>query len=137
MKPIYQTRYGKRELDSDPPAGNCFQAALASLFELPLEEVPDFCNIYSIETDEWYKEYIKWLNSKGFSSVTVLIDSENDFKDDLEYKGCILLVTGINKDGINHCVIYKNGEPIHNPNKTCIGITPKSINIIFPLDPVK
>lgn len=125
MIPVFQTRYGAKE-------GNCFQAALASLFELDLYAVPDFCNIYSIETDEWYTQFIKWLNNRGYSSVTVVDNLES-----FNYKDCYLLVTGKNADGVNHCVIYQNGKPIHNPNKNCKGITPKTIDIIFPLNPKK
>lgn len=125
MIKIYQTRYGKKE-------GNCFQAALASLFELKLEEVPDFCNIYSTETEEWYKEFLKWLHKKGYSSVPLCYSDIE--KCPLRYKNCILLVTGKNQNGVNHCVVYKNGKPIHNPNKNCKGIKPKTMDIIFPID---
>lgn len=124
MKKIFQTKYGKEK-------GNCFQAALASLFELKLNDVPDFCNIYSTETEEWYEQFIKWLRRKGYSSLSVEADDLNR----LNYKDCYLLITGKNKDDVNHCVIYRNGEVVHNPNKNCKGIKPKQIDIIFPLNP--
>ena len=124
MKKVYQTRFGEKE-------GNCFPAALASLFELPLEEVPDFCNIYSTETDEWYEKFVEWLNGFGFTSLPVDVDDLNR----PNYKDCYLLVTGKNSDNINHCVIYKNGKVVHNPNKKSKGIKPKIIDLIFPLDP--
>ena len=125
MKKVYQTRYGEKE-------GNCFQAALASLFELELEEVPDFCNIYSIETEEWYEEFLKWLQKRGYSSVPLYF--KETVEHPLRYKNCLLLVTGKTQDEVNHCVIYKNGKSIHNPNKNCKGIKPETIDIIFPID---
>lgn len=125
MKPVFQTRYGDKK-------GNCFQAALASLFELELNDVPDFCNKYSTHTDEWYIQFLKWLNKQGYSSTTIIDDLEHP-----RYKNCYLLVTGKNKDNVNHCVIYLNGKPVHNPNKNCKGIKPKTIDIIFPINPAK
>ena len=126
IKKVFQTRYGKGE-------GNCFQAALASLFELKLEDVPDFCNIYETEdSEEWYEKFVEWLRMKGYSSLPVKAD-------DLarpNYKDCFLLVTGKNAKGVNHCVIYLNGKITHNPNKKCKGIKPKTIDLIFPLNPV-
>ena len=125
MIPVFQTRYGAKK-------GNCFQAALASLFELELETVPDFCNKYSVHTDEWYIQFLKWLNKRGYTSIVL--------KDNLErpnYKDCYLLVSGKNADGVNHCVIYRNGKPVHNPNRYCKGIEPETIDIIFPLNPTR
>ena len=127
MIPVFQTRFGEVN-------GNCFQAALASLFELELEEVPDFCNIYSIKNNEWYNEFIKWLNQRGYSSIPIVVDNDWGNLNRPNYRGCFLLVTGKQKDGVNHCVIYKNGKCVHNPNKNCSGITPEQVDLIFPMD---
>jgi len=126
MKKVYQTKYGRKE-------GNCFQAALASLFELKFDDVPDFCNIYSTETEEWYEKFVEWLNERGYSSIPLSLDDEMGLNRP-NYKNCILLVTGKNKDNVNHCVLYRNGKPIHNPNKKCHGIKPKTVDLIFPMD---
>jgi len=127
VKPVYQTRYGKNH-------GNCFQAALASLFEEELESVPDFCNIYSIETNEWYEEFIKWLNKKGLGCITIKAD-KTTLKNIIGLQGAFILVTGKNNAGVNHCVIYKDGVPVYNPNKSCKGIIPETAGIITPLNP--
>ncbi len=124
MKPVFQTRYGKNK-------GNCFQAALASLFELKLEEVPDFCNEYDLASEEWYRQFVKWLRIRGYTSLPVNVDN----LDRPNYKDCYLLVTGRNKDGVNHCVIYKNGQIVHNPNRNGSGIKPETIDLIFPMNP--
>lgn len=126
MKPVFQTRYGKEN-------GNCFQAAVASLFELELKEVPDFCNEHSTATEEWYEAFVEWLRKRGYTARCIF---ENDLTVG-NYKDCYLLVGGKNKEGINHCVIYKNGEVVHNPNKNCSGIKPETIDLIFPLNPKK
>ena len=50
MKPVDQTRFGL-------PGGNCFQAVLASLLELGLEDVPDFCN----QGSGWQEAMNRWF----------------------------------------------------------------------------
>ena len=124
MKPVYQTRYGAK-------TGNCFQACIASLFELNLQDVPDFCNRY--DDGSYHKEFVKWLNKKGYSAISVKANSLYSHC----LKNCLVLTAGKNKDGIMHQAIYKNGKPVFNPNKKCSGITPEFIDIIFPLDPNK
>lgn len=134
MKPIFQTRFGSRQSEDDV-GGNCFQAALASLFELELAEVPDFCNIYPLEGDEWWYAYVEWLNARGLSVVPINLKASRSISLlDREFRNCILLVQGPNKDGVQHCVVYKNGKPLHNPNPHCKGITPEFVDVIFPLN---
>lgn len=129
MKPVFQTKYGKEK-------GNCFQACVASLFEMELEDVPDFCNHEPLE--EWYESFILWLRDRGFSSIPVKIDKKNNLLRGSRYKDCFLIVSGNRKeDGVKHSTIYLHNECIHNPHKKCRGIIPDVIDIIFPLDPMK
>ena len=124
MKKVYQTRFGESK-------GNCFQAAIASILDLQLEQVPDFCNLYPQKDDTWYRKYIEWLKERGLSSISI---SEDDLGKPI-YKGCFLLVSGKNNDGVSHTVIYRDGICVHNSNKNCRGITPEEIDLIFPCDP--
>ena len=52
MKPVDQTTFGS-------PHGNCFQAGVASALELPLEEVPHFCDgdnpMWLIDLENWFQ----------------------------------------------------------------------------------
>lgn len=59
MKPVYQTRFGAE--------GNCWPACLASLFEVPLEEV-DQC---ACQHEDWRAQTDAWLASKGLFYVEV------------------------------------------------------------------
>jgi hypothetical protein len=54
MRKIFQTIVDKRH-------GNCMQAAIASLFDLELEEVPNF-----IEYQNWYTPLMKFLPEQGY-----------------------------------------------------------------------
>lgn len=51
MRPIDQTIYGDGE--EGRPVGNCFQACVASMLELPLDEVPHFAQDSG---DDWYDD---------------------------------------------------------------------------------
>ena len=125
MKKVYQNKFGA--------GGNCFQACIASIFELSLEEVPDFCNEYKGEV--YYEQFVKWLNKRGFSALPVDANDDSGSLNRPNYKGCILMVGGKNNDDVMHSVIYKDGELVHNPNRKCKGIKPETIDIIFPLNP--
>jgi len=101
------------------------------MFELTLEQVPDFCN--EKPRDEWYKRYQKWLWERGLSVVT-FHTSQKALREDW-LKGCFVIVSGLNSDGVRHCMIYCDGKPFHDPNKTCTGIIPDCVDIIFPKEP--
>jgi hypothetical protein len=55
MTPVYQTVQG--------PKGNCLQAAIASLLDLPLGGVPDFPEIDEVN---WVYNMVGWANSRGY-----------------------------------------------------------------------
>lgn len=61
MIPVYQTIV-------DPGKGNCLQAAVASLVELPLDQVPPFIEL----KDPWIDVLRKWLPTVGHCFVTRL-----------------------------------------------------------------
>jgi hypothetical protein len=128
MKKIYQTKWDKDK-------GNCFQASIASLFELELNEVPDFCNEFKEYDKQWHEEFNKWLKRFGYCCLTV-VGSEKVINLP-ELRDCYLLACVENKDGINHSVIYKNGKIVHDPNfwadeKYKI----KQLDLIIPLNPL-
>lgn len=59
MIPVYQTIIGRADDGSAP--GNCMQAVIASLLELPLDDVPHFL-LYG---DKWWEVQWHFLMSKG------------------------------------------------------------------------
>jgi hypothetical protein len=54
MRPVDQTTYG-------PDNGNCFSACLASILEIPLEEVPVFLGTH-------WDDFLPWLAERGLSA---------------------------------------------------------------------
>jgi hypothetical protein len=107
MHRVVQTRFGN-------PGGNCHQAALASLLELPLEAVPDFVNDYHF----WDTEQNKWLYNMGLFCVHVR--SGEDDGSELEWLTdnvpCIISVKSLATQGALHSVIYHKGHVVHDPH---------------------
>ena len=84
MKPVYQTIFGKEN-------GNCLQAVVASVLELPLDEVPHFISF----GDEWLDSYREFMLSKGFDILGMLCNPKDigqdggyDFVQAVAQKGC-------------------------------------------------
>lgn len=54
MKPVYQTRYKRGE-------GNCLPACIASILEVPIESIPDFCSLPGY----WATRLFEWCEKQG------------------------------------------------------------------------
>lgn len=102
MKPVYQTNF-------TIPGGNCFQASVASVLDLPLEAVPDFCNLY--DDDNWWSEFVTFCLGRGLYPLS--IDSSISMP-----KNPVIfhLALGRTKQEHYHAVVYANGELVHDPN---------------------
>lgn len=95
--------------------GNCQQAALASLLEVPLDAVPDFVNAYP---SEWDQKINAWLYDLGLFSCHVRSDPREDgtlawLTDNTP---CIVAVKSVTTPGIIHSVIYHKGHVVHDPH---------------------
>lgn len=60
MKPIRQTVLSA-------PNGNCFAACIASVLDLELDEVPNFCAFQ--RPRDWWRETQIWLAARGLAPV--------------------------------------------------------------------
>lgn len=61
MKPIDMTKFG-------PNNGNCFSACLASILEVPLEEVPE---VQPELKGRWMEPFDAWLAARGLALIDV------------------------------------------------------------------
>ncbi len=110
MKPVDQTRFGKE--------GNCLMASVASLLEISLEECP---NIYDLcEGDEkrierdWWKILTDFLHRHGY--YPALIDARHG-----DPKG-YALAGGKSNRGLWHSVVALDGEIVHDPHPSRVGL---------------
>lgn len=107
MTPHYQNKFGVE--------GNCWQTAVASLLDLPTEEVPDFVNIDDAGGENWLLHTRRFLKERGM--VLELIPGHLDTD---EY----YLVTGHSPrfPAMYHVVIYRNGRMVHDPHPSQDGL---------------
>lgn len=121
MKRVAQTAFGR-------PDGNCFEACLASILELPLKDVPHF-------TDEnWLYRYNRWLQwhfslQLFLASPTVLSTLSPD---------TYTIANGANWRKASHSVVMQGGVLVHDPNPDRGGLTViESVLVFVAVNPVR
>lgn len=125
MRPVHQTTfYAVDSEDHDPTRGNCLQAAIASVLELPLEEVPHFV---ALPQNEWWPALFNWFHDRG-----ILVNYER-IQDDIGRPipgawaplGIPYLLAGPSPRGeFSHVVVAMNHEVIHDPHPDATGLAP-------------
>lgn len=120
MKPIDQT-----QLHTESMRGNCTEAALASLFELGIDDVPQFSEMN--ESGRWYIEFVNWCARRGIELYR--------FDEEMCFAG-YYLASGPSPRGVNHMVVMKDGALAHDPHPSRDGIERVDCVYVFlPLDP--
>lgn len=125
-----------KQVVPDPPDGDCFAACVASVLELPLEEVPNPVG------DDWREQWADWLSERGYSYVDV----------DLTWRGgtwwriapgqyWIATVPSLNHEGRYHSVVMCGAELAHDPStrRTYDAVSAwivTDMQFIVPLSPV-
>lgn len=136
MIPVTQTKVViKDSQDEIVVHGNCYAAAIASMIELPITEVPNVEVFFHLPAGSsyWQEVMLTFLESKGFELSTddrfrVFHDGnfgvENGMRGHymLECKNKYYLVSGRSKRGFSHMVIYKNGTLAHDPHPSRDGV---------------
>ncbi len=104
MKPIMQTILTGR-------LANCFQASLASIFEMEIAQVPNF---NEIRDADWEIAYHKWLEERGFA---VIYCYEAGFSKARTSKifGYHLITVHSPRGNFLHSLVGLNGVPVHDP----------------------
>lgn len=122
MKPIDQTKL------HDPPAvnGNCLNAALASILEIDIEEVPHFEDMTRLK---WYPSLRRWLESLGFHLLRW---------DQKVYLPGFFIANGPSPRGFEHSVVYHKTKMVHDPHPSRDGLEKiTSVWALLPLDPAQ
>lgn len=101
----------------DKDRGNCMQAVIASIFELPLSDVPNF-----IELDDWIRPYKKFFKDRGYDYGIISNMPKDHIKKALKYDGGVngyfyASVSSKTFDGVSHAVVIdSNLTVVHDPN---------------------
>lgn len=97
--------------------GNCFSACIASILEMPLEDVPLFYNDEGI--NNWYDKFDNWCKENGYwASYYSIEDMGDDWCPD-DYS--ILSGQSPRGDWLHSVVAYGN-EIVHDPHPDKSGI---------------
>lgn len=140
MIPVTQTKVVVRNSKDELIVyGNCFAAVVASMLELPIQEVPNVETLYFLEGKlEFYGLDVMnvFLEGKGWELMndgrfSVFHDSKwgigegytHSRQDALDYcHDKYYLVSGKSTRGVSHICIYKNGYLVHDPHPTREGL---------------
>jgi hypothetical protein len=115
VTPVYQTKSG-------PEVGNCYQASVASLLGLPLEDVPDFG-----QEDDPERSYTEFVGRLGFLVLKPPVSLRPN---------CLYLAFGPSiVTGRPHVVVYQAGKLVHDPHKGRNGLSAvQVIHVLVPME---
>ncbi len=119
MKPVTQTTFGDKR-------GNCYAACIASLLEIPLDGVPNFCFEAKSES-RWMNEVQDWLKEQGWGIAMMLFPKLDSIKETIYVgmfpKDCHYIISGKSPRGLLHSVIGRDGKIVHDPHPDGGGVT--------------
>lgn len=128
MKPVNQT------ILHDPEnglVGNCFQAAVASVLELPLELIPHFVKDHPGEGSEWWIAFLEWLEPQGLYAVNYGTTYEDGTPLlDGTIRGWHLMGGESPRDN-HHSVVGWNGKMIFDPHPSRDGLSKVTEHVLF------
>lgn len=129
MKPTNQTKFSLFYSNGDRMTyGNCLVACIASILEVPIDEVPNVYVFYGIkETDQqdqpiWLSVLNDWLmfkHSLKLVKVTKYSELSNGY----------FIARGFSKRNKPHCVVMHKLMPDFDPHPTSEGL--KSIDYYY------
>lgn len=106
--------------------GDCFRTVIACLLDMRPEEVPhffDYCRTDEDSGDLGWDRALMFLHERGLHRFSFHVNSMEDVKMLSETNpDCYMLLTGLSRNGVNHVVIYRNGQIAHDPSKNDSGI---------------
>lgn len=129
MIPVYQTHFSR-----NGDKGNCWQACLASLAEVPLREVPDTRNSTN---GDWWTITERWLDERGFTITPIAgrrKHGEYHLTSDAPEGWAIASGASPRGTTAGHSIIIFDGKMIHDPHPSGAGLEgfPEHYHVILP-----
>lgn len=133
MKPVDQTTFGL-------PGGNCFSACVASLLEIPIDEVPYFMGdtgevLAGDDPEKWFERFEQWLSPRGLYPILLDIHGISWRPAGLHIlSGCSPRGRGRADD--LHSVVAQGSEILHDPHPSRDSVlTIRDVTVLVPLNP--
>lgn len=139
MIPVTQTKVVVRNSKGNTVVrGNCFAAAIASLMEVSITEVPNVEVLFDVDGVSWYGVMDAWIRANGHEIITnnnyKVFHNPAEFNQDTrdallsELSGKYYMASGMSPRGVMHVCIYKEGVMVHDPHPTREGIDESTIS---------
>ncbi len=118
MKPVTQTKRGGPDVAPEE-RGDCFDACLASLLEVAIEDVP--CP----HTGDWWDDAQVAVERHGYRIVLAAHEDELRVQDLAAWFGPLYWIAGVPslnlgtyEDGrpVAHVIVMRGGEVVHDPS---------------------
>lgn len=133
MKPVFQTITDHNP--SEGRFGNCVQAAVASLLELPIDAVPHFCDGLDGDNKEETRRINAFLRERGETIIDIAFaaDKLDEWIALWEETGTQFfhLISGTSPRGFFHCCVGLNGRVVHDPHPSGGGVSPRDGLLFF------
>lgn len=104
MKLVMQTKFGY-------PDGNCLAACLASIFEIDIEDIPDFGY-----DKHWWKRFRDWMLERFKLNIVNLRVSPDLNTDWVLLPEGYYIANGKSPRGLMHSVVCKDEDFAHDPH---------------------
>lgn len=119
MKPVLQTMFYDATAPKERQRGNCLTAVVASLLELPIENVPNFvqCHVDTDGGEDWWASLLTFVERHGYH-VQYVKPAELPL-------GTYYTAAGVSPRGdgsIRHIVICQDGRMVHDPHPDADGL---------------
>lgn len=134
MKPVFQTTFGS-------PGGNCFQACVASILEMPIDALPAFGqDVRFLDKGQWYiPRMSEWLIAHCGVGMLLITNEKGGAHEFIQ--SAIVIAGGDTTRGTlgGHCVVWQDGRCIHDPYPGGEGLSrpPEEFYLFFLPDPSK
>lgn len=102
--------------------GDCYRTCIGCLFDLPPDQVPHFNDPPERCHDACRARVNEWLIPRGLRTATIAFSAEVSTLDivldfmralnpNVEY-----ILAGMGRAGVNHCVVARGGDIVHDPS---------------------
>ena len=113
MIPVDQTKFG-------PVEGNCFSACVASILEIPLDDVPQFM------AGDWWANFSAWCAARNvvprYWPCKAWCESTDAPFLGVPTGHSIMTGESPRHPGVLHAVVARDGEMVHDPNPSRAGV---------------
>lgn len=116
-----------------PPDGNCMAACIASILELPLDEVPNYYG------DGWYERFQDWFHERGYCLISWDHSDSEGHATAVKRIGYAILNAQSPRGKYGHAVVTYGGTIVWDPSPLRDMGVGRYLDwcVIVPLNPVR